>query len=96
MQYVVYVSRYMHKLGHIVVIELELFYGEKMLNVLDVTGKEIVHTNNLVTFFKEAEDMPAYAMVQMVDTSIAPPTGTFTAGAGADMPRSVNAKTNRR
>ena len=25
-----------------------------------------------MTFFKEAEDMPAYAMVQMVDTSMRP------------------------
>src|SRR5690242_1507436 len=28
---------------------------------------------NRMTFFKEAEDMPAYAMVQMVDTAVAPP-----------------------
>jgi ATP-dependent Clp protease ATP-binding subunit ClpB len=51
---------------------------------------------NRLTFFKEAEDMPAYAMVQMVDTSIAPPTGAFSAGAGVDLPRSVNAKKNSR
>src|SRR5205814_9930958 len=34
-----------------------------------------------LSFFKEAEDMPAYKMVQMVDTSIAPPAGSFAAGA---------------
>jgi len=49
-----------------------------------------------LTFFKEAEDMPAYAMVQMVDTSLAPPLGTFSAGASADLPRAANARGNRR
>jgi len=49
-----------------------------------------------LTFFKEAEDMPAYAMVQMVDTSIAPPLGTYSAGASADQPRAANARGNRR
>jgi ATP-dependent Clp protease ATP-binding subunit ClpB len=49
-----------------------------------------------LTFFKEAEDMPAYAMVQMVDTSIAPPTGTYTVGAVADPPRAANARGTRR
>jgi ATP-dependent Clp protease ATP-binding subunit ClpB len=49
-----------------------------------------------LTFVKEAEDMPAYAMVQMVDTSIAPPQGSLSAGAGVDLPRNANAKTNRR
>ena len=28
---------------------------------------------NALTFFKDAEDMPAYEMARMVDTSIAPP-----------------------
>jgi len=49
-----------------------------------------------LTFFKEAEDMPAYAMVQMVDISVAPPQGAFSAGASADMPRVANAKGSRR
>ena len=49
-----------------------------------------------LTFFKEAEDMPAYAMVQMVDTSIAPPLGTYSAGAVAEIPRAANAKSSRR
>jgi ATP-dependent Clp protease ATP-binding subunit ClpB len=48
-----------------------------------------------LTFFKEAEDMPAYAMVQMVDTSIAPPPGNFSAGAVAEHPRAVNARSSR-
>ncbi len=49
-----------------------------------------------LTFFKEAEDMPAYAMVQMVDTSIAPPIGSFSAGAVAEQPRAINARSSRR
>jgi len=50
-----------------------------------------------LTFFKEAEDMPAYAMVQMVDTSIAPPAaGNFSSGAAAEPPRVVNARSSRR
>jgi ATP-dependent Clp protease ATP-binding subunit ClpA len=49
-----------------------------------------------LTFYKEAEDMPAYAMVQMVDTSTAAPRGAFSTGAGVDLPRNANAKTNRR
>src|SRR3954471_18347531 len=49
-----------------------------------------------LTFFKEAEDMPAYAMMQMVDTSIAPPISTFSAGAGAEPPRQANARGSRR
>ena len=49
-----------------------------------------------LTFFKEAEDMPAYAMVQMVDTSIAPPLSTYSAGATAEQPRAANARSTRR
>jgi len=49
-----------------------------------------------LTFFKEAEDMPAYAMVQMVDTSLAPPIGTLSTGAAVEPPRTANAKSSRR
>jgi ATP-dependent Clp protease ATP-binding subunit ClpA len=49
-----------------------------------------------LSFFKEAEDMPAYAMVQMVDTAVASPQGTFSAGASAETPRVANAKSSRR
>ncbi len=48
-----------------------------------------------LTFFKEAEDMPAYAMVQMVDTSVAPPVGNFAVGATAEPPRAINARSSR-
>jgi ATP-dependent Clp protease ATP-binding subunit ClpB len=49
-----------------------------------------------LTYFKEAEDMPAYAMVQMVDTSLAPPMGTLSTGAAVEPPRAANAKSSRR
>ncbi len=49
-----------------------------------------------LTFFKEAEDMPAYAMVQMVDTSIAPPLSTFSASTAVEQPRLINARSSRR
>ncbi len=48
-----------------------------------------------MTFFKEAEDMPAYAMVQMVDTTLSPPM-TMTASAVQEHPRVVNAKRSSR
>jgi len=49
-----------------------------------------------LTFFKDAEDMPAYVMARMVDTSIAPPAGTFAAGASVEPMRVVNAKSTKR
>jgi hypothetical protein len=49
-----------------------------------------------LAFFKEAEDMPAYAMVQMVDTSISPPVGSLSAGASMEPSRIANAKSSRR
>jgi ATP-dependent Clp protease ATP-binding subunit ClpB len=52
--------------------------------------------NCRLSFFKEAEDMPAYAMVQMVDTSIAPPLGAYATGVVAEPPRAINARGTRR
>jgi len=49
-----------------------------------------------LSFFKDAEDMPAYVMARMVDTSIAPPAGTYAAGAAAEPMRLANAKTTKR
>jgi ATP-dependent Clp protease ATP-binding subunit ClpB len=49
-----------------------------------------------LSFFKEAEGMPAYAMIQMVDTSIAPPQGTAAASAVVMTPQVTNAKGTRR
>jgi ATP-dependent Clp protease ATP-binding subunit ClpA len=49
-------------------------------------------TSCRLAFFKEAEDMPAYAMVQMVDTSVAPPMSAHAAREVIEMPRATNAK----
>ena len=38
----------------------------------------------VLTFFKDAEDMPAYVMARMVDTSITAATGTAAAGASVE------------
>ena len=62
----------------------------------DLVRVDFDEAQTRLTFFKEAEDMPAYAMAQMVDTSIAPPAGNFSAGAVAETPRAMNAKTSRR
>ena len=51
---------------------------------------------NALLFFRDAEDMPAYQMARMVDTSIAPPTGAYAAGTAAEPMRLVNAKTTGR
>jgi ATP-dependent Clp protease ATP-binding subunit ClpB len=48
-----------------------------------------------LTFFKEAEDMPAYAMVRMTENSVAPPPGMYAERATADLPRAA-AKSSRR
>ncbi len=48
-------------------------------------------------FFREQEDMPVYAMMEMVDTSVAPPPGrSSSAGAVAEQPRASNARSFRR
>jgi ATP-dependent Clp protease ATP-binding subunit ClpB len=50
-----------------------------------------------LTFFKDAEDMPAYVMARMVDTSIAPPAGAYAAGAVVETVRTSNsAKSTKR
>jgi ATP-dependent Clp protease ATP-binding subunit ClpA len=49
-----------------------------------------------MTFFKEAEDMPAYAMMQMVDFSVPVPTSALSASAAVDPARTANAKSSRR
>jgi ATP-dependent Clp protease ATP-binding subunit ClpA len=51
---------------------------------------------NQLTFYKEAEDMPAYAMAQMVDFSISMPVGAAASGIGLEPPRVINARSSRR
>jgi ATP-dependent Clp protease ATP-binding subunit ClpA len=49
-----------------------------------------------MTFFKEAEDMPPYAMMQMMEAPVTTALGTYATGAGVEAPRSVSAKSTRR
>jgi ATP-dependent Clp protease ATP-binding subunit ClpA len=49
-----------------------------------------------LTFFKEAENMPAYEMARMVDISICAPASVMAAEASMDQPRTITAKSSRR
>jgi hypothetical protein len=49
-----------------------------------------------MTFFKEAEDMPPYAMMQMMEAPVSTIPGPLAAGMGAEMPRAASAKSSRR
>ena len=49
-----------------------------------------------LTFFKDAEDLPTYAMLQMVDASIVPPPVAASISAVTEMPKATNAKSTRR
>jgi ATP-dependent Clp protease ATP-binding subunit ClpB len=51
---------------------------------------------NRLTFFKEAEDMPAYAIREMVNPSVAPEAGVLTTRTALEMPRGINARSFRR
>ena len=62
----------------------------------DLIRVDFDESSSRLTFFKEAEDMPAYAMAQMVDTSIAPPSGALSASASMEPSRVANAKSSRR
>jgi ATP-dependent Clp protease ATP-binding subunit ClpA len=48
-----------------------------------------------LSFTKQAEDMPAYAMIQMVDTSFAPQTAAAAVPTEVEFPRAANAKSHR-
>jgi ATP-dependent Clp protease ATP-binding subunit ClpB len=61
----------------------------------DVIRMDVEPGEQDLTFFKEAEDVPVYAMMQMVGSSVAPPTPAATA-AVVEMPRAANAKSSRK
>jgi ATP-dependent Clp protease ATP-binding subunit ClpB len=50
----------------------------------DLLRIDFNHAASTLTFFKDAEDMPAYVMARMVDTSIAPAQGAFATGAAVE------------
>jgi ATP-dependent Clp protease ATP-binding subunit ClpB len=47
-------------------------------------------------FFTEKEDMPPYAMMQMMEPPVTTSVGAYATGAGAEVPRSMSAKSSRR
>lgn len=49
-----------------------------------------------LSFVKEAEDMPTYAMVQMIDTSVPLSAAAMAMNQEAETPRVVNARSSRR
>jgi len=49
-----------------------------------------------LTFFKEAEDVPVYTILRMVDASVVPPPATATAGVVTEIPRAATARSSRR
>jgi ATP-dependent Clp protease ATP-binding subunit ClpA len=51
---------------------------------------------NRLTFLKEAEDVPAYAIRELVNPSVAPQAGVFSAGITLQVPRGINARSSRR
>ena len=51
---------------------------------------------NRLTFLKEAEDMPAYAIRELVNPSVAPQAGVFSTRTVVEMPRGTNARSSRR
>jgi ATP-dependent Clp protease ATP-binding subunit ClpB len=53
-------------------------------------------TTTLLTFTKEAEDIPGYVMVQMTETTLPPIAATATMAAELEPPRLANAKSTRR
>jgi ATP-dependent Clp protease ATP-binding subunit ClpA len=51
---------------------------------------------NRLTFLKEAEDMPAYAIRELVNPSVAPQAGVLSTRTVVEMPRGINARSSRR
>jgi len=49
-----------------------------------------------LTFFKEAENMPAYAMMEMMDLATVPSMGAVYSRAVVEMPRGAGARLSRR
>ena len=51
---------------------------------------------NRLTFLKEAEDMPVYAMRELVNPSVAPQAGVFSTGTVLEMRRGITARLSKR
>jgi ATP-dependent Clp protease ATP-binding subunit ClpB len=51
---------------------------------------------NRLTFLKEAEDVPAYAIRELVNPPVAPQAGAFSTGITLEVPRGTNARSSKR
>ena len=51
---------------------------------------------NRLTFLKEAEDVPAYAVRELVNPSVAPQAGAVSTGITLEVPRGTNARSSKR
>jgi hypothetical protein len=49
-----------------------------------------------LTFYKDAQELPMHAMMQMVDASVIPPPMIASISAVAEMPKAANARSTRR
>jgi ATP-dependent Clp protease ATP-binding subunit ClpA len=66
-----------------------------------VRGGDLVRVDfnserSTLNFFKDEENLPTYAMLQMVDASIVPPPMAASVSAIAEVPKVANAKSTRR
>jgi ATP-dependent Clp protease ATP-binding subunit ClpB len=62
----------------------------------DLVRVDFDRAHSKLNFFKDAEDLSTYAMLQMVDASIVPPPVVATVPAIAEMPKAANARSTRR
>jgi ATP-dependent Clp protease ATP-binding subunit ClpB len=62
----------------------------------DLIRVDLDTERSTLNFFKDEENLPTYAMLQMVDASIVPPPMTASVSAVAEMPKVANAKSTRR
>ena len=44
----------MHKLRYVMMIVFKIFVGEKVLDILNVSGKQVVHPDDLIPFFDKS------------------------------------------
>ena len=51
MQDIIQLAGNMNELGYIMMIKLKLLQLEQMFNIFQVTGNQVIHADNMVTFF---------------------------------------------
>jgi len=62
----------------------------------DLIRVDLDEERSRLSFFKDAEDLPAHTMMTMVDADILPPPVAASAGAVVELPKVANAKSSRR